>query len=156
MSKTFTIILYALGSILGFLVVLCLLLPYIIEFKGKDSERAAVELNIKSIGLAMIVYAEENDGEFPDMLSELYPDYISIGNLKCFSYPNEKEEIVTPKNIDSSSCFECMDGLTWDVGPNTVIVREKSNDHWKELGRYEVLVDGSVRWTGKLLLNTGG
>ncbi len=85
---------------------------------------------LKQIGLGLIMYANENDGKFPDKLSELYDEFIS--EIRMFFYPGEKKEIKTHENIDSLGWFEYMGtGLTQDADPYTILAHVKDNNNWR-------------------------
>ncbi len=145
-------VLYTIGVIIG-LCALFYSMPFILTPGSKEaSYRNHVTANLRSVGMGMIMYANRNESKFPDKLSDLYPRYIKI---EYFFYPDEKKKIISPENINSLGSFEYFgSGLTKYADPKTVIAREKSNNHWKVQGRYELFVDGSVEWKGKPLPNT--
>ncbi len=147
MSKTFKTILCVIGGIIGFYV----LLYFTLRTPKEKCSRISFKQSLEMVANQMYQYGQKHDGEYPDKLSKLYhPMYVL--EIKDFFYPHEKEEIITPENIDSLGCFEIVGGLTSQtVDLKLVIVREKSNNHWEVQGRYEALADGSVRWTGKPL-----
>ena len=153
-ATSFKKILIGIVLTIGCIIGLVALMSFMTGKSYSEKERyrmVGCKINLKQIGLGMIMYANEHDEKFPDKLSKLYPEYIN--NIKVFFYNDEKKKIITPENIDSLGCFECVSGLTQADDPNTTIVREKSNNHWKAhgSGRYEVLLDGHIEWTGKPL-----
>ena len=136
-------VLYTIGGILGFIVVLTFLEAFKPEWfytevrKNLNFKKCAN--NLHDIGLGLIMCAQDNDGKFPDKLSVLYPDYIS--EVEKFFYPEEKKETMTPENIDSFGYFECVSGLTLDDDPDTVLACERPGNLW----RNEVYVDGHLK-----------
>lgn len=136
-----------IGGIILLLFVLMIIFSPFFKNPGRNPEyylKKNVESQLKQIGLGLILYANDNDDKFPEKLSTLYPGYVS--EIKMFFYPDDKSEIVTPENIDLYSCFEYEKGLTPTSESGSLLVYEKSNNHWKAQGRNELLVDGSVRW----------
>ena len=85
-------ILYIIGCIIGCIGLFILMLSNL----GVDKESAKstqCASNLKQIGLALIMYSNENDEKFPYELSDLYPEYIS--EKKIFRCPSDK--LVTVK-----------------------------------------------------------
>ncbi len=127
-------------------------------------QRSIVQSQQKQIGLALIMYSNENDERFPDKLSELYPEYVSEIKI-FFNYRRDKSKIIKPENIDSLGLFEYLGaGLTQQAAPNTVLAREKHKytkhwkknwnnylekhwrKYWEKPGRNELFLDGHSEW----------
>ena len=72
---------------LGFYVALFAVIGFVILAGWPDSSHGASGSwvksmnNVRQIGLALHVYAKDNDGKLPSLLSALSPDYLDAGEL---------------------------------------------------------------------------
>ncbi len=124
-------VLYFIGCLGCLIVFLVVLFAFLSSSGVKERARMSfVQSNLKSVGMGLVMYLNENDEKFPDKLSELYPVYVK--EIRLFFYKDDKKKIITPENIDSLGCFEIVSGITPYDDPGTIIAREKSNNHWKE------------------------
>jgi prepilin-type N-terminal cleavage/methylation domain-containing protein len=108
---------------------------------NKMRERANIikcSNNVRSISLALHLYAADHGESFPNNLSMLYPDYIK--NEKIFDCPAgfKRGTIELPS-------YEYSAGLTESSDGTKVILYDKDGNHGN-LGRNLVRVNGSVEW----------
>lgn len=106
--------------------------------------------NLKLLSLPLQRYAEDHDGQFPDLLSQLIPDYFydTTNTLVCpeaaVQFEQEhghRQPIPAHAEIDTQSSYRIAPGLTSDAAPDTILVFETAINHHGQ--RYGVLyVDG--------------
>ena len=126
-------------------ILAAMLLPALSKAK-EGARRASCLNNLKQIGLACHMYAQDNNGVFPDKLSLLYPEYIS--SLRIFVCPSTDDKISSLDEIDENMSYVYIGGLTEDNDPDTVLVYEKPGNHGKA-GYNELFLDGRVKWNHK-------
>ncbi|MBN1807625.1 MAG: DUF4190 domain-containing protein [Planctomycetes bacterium] len=77
-------------------------------------------VNLKQLGMAAQMYADDNDDKFPDNLSELYPDY--VGDIKLFLDPWHTDAVITEDSIDTLSSYTIVPGMTVFKDVNTILI----------------------------------
>ena len=84
--------------------------------------------NLKVMGMALRMFAQDNRERFPDGLSELYPRY--AGSLKTFICPSHRPG-VTKTDIEQNFevCYQYVAGLTTEHDANCLVVIEKKENH---------------------------
>ena len=104
-------------------------------FRAREEARKSRCLgNLKQIGLAMAIYANDHDDEFPPTLNDLMPAYLTDEGF--FHCPSDRS--------DKPSYFY-VPGLTAkDTRPILMVVIERGGTHAD--GRFVLFVDGHVRW----------
>lgn len=100
---------------------------------------------------ALMVYAENHKGEYPNDLADLYPSYANYGVLAGLSgnVSKSKELLEGKKSINAVTSWRYMPGLKRD-GQRLLIydVTTSSDGGGKRLftaGRYVGLSDGTVK-----------
>jgi len=94
-----------------------------------DRRRACFN-NLRQISYACMMYADENDDQFPDELERLYPGFID--NPRCFSCPSEPSNW---RDFDSgdvapaSSSYTLVSGLRATAKSSTIVVYESTDNH---------------------------
>jgi len=106
-------------------------------------KKASCVNNLKQIGIACHMYAQDNEGVLPDTLSCIYPTYAS--NLKVFTCPNTNNKISCAEEIDKNKSYIYVNGLTKDGDPDTLVAYDKPENH-KGKDRNELFLDGHVKW----------
>ncbi len=126
--------------LLVFVVVAMLaaaLMPVIVKIH-RSMDETACTINLQKIGLAMYIYAQEHDGEFPASLKTLYDEqYLSEDNL--MDCPASKE-IGTPD--DPSYIYTA--GLSVKEASLAILVRDKEKNHPR--GKNILYVNGDLVW----------
>jgi len=131
------------------------MVPSLSEAQEK-AKIASCTINLKQIGLALHMYASDNDDIFPDSLAGLYPKYIS--SPRVFYCPGEYYvggicgENLAPDTFDPSKIsYTYTSGLTAKADPGEVIVADKSSSNHKGKVLNILYIDGHVK-TKRLLL----
>ncbi|MBN1809488.1 MAG: DUF4190 domain-containing protein [Planctomycetes bacterium] len=108
-------------SILGMLSALGTLVAgmFLMQHGGGLIQQGVGAAKMAQIKIAMDFYAENNAGRYPDRLSELVPDY--IGDTDLFKLPGSDIE-VTADNVDDTSAFVLVPGLSRDDPPRSVLI----------------------------------
>lgn len=128
--------------------------PYLSEAREKARIATCVN-NLKQLGLALRMYAGDNDDIFPESLADLYPDYIT--QPRVFYCPGEyyvgagEGEYLAPKTFDPSKIsYTYTPGLTEEANPGEIIVIDKSPSNHKGKVLNILYIDGHVE-TKRLL-----
>lgn len=114
--------------------------------RARGSARKAVCMsNLKQIGLALHMYAQDYDEKFPDDISALCPNYIA--NAKIFKCPSDKtiSEIKEMKPGTRIS-YVYIKGLTEKDSQDSMIAYDASPDNHDGEGRNVLFLDGHVKW----------
>ena len=150
---------FILGGVLPIIVLIAIIGMMIPALgKAKDiAQRSVSASNMKQIGMALHIYAQDYDEQFPPTLMELYPKYINSPSV--FWCPTDKDSMPTDinnnkmdainsvrisyqynsgYNIPSSSDIP----LVWDNGCGG------SLDNHKKGGNV-LYLDGHVQWLPK-------
>jgi hypothetical protein len=100
--------------------------------------RATCQVNLKMIGAACQIYAEDHDGAVPDGLAALYPKYVT--HPYTFICPTDQEEPGDMADIEAWSSYEYRAGVEgW-------VCRDKRDDVHKPGGRNTLFADGEVEF----------
>ncbi len=114
------------------------------EGEKEKLRRARCVSNLKQLILAAIMWADDHDGEFPEKLSDLYPNYVD--NVKLFTCPSAGGPKITKKEeIDSRTSYIYVTGLTEASLSDAVVIYEDPSNHRGEGGNV-AFADGHVEW----------
>jgi len=104
--------------------------------------------NVKQILLGAIQYAADQDGEFPERPSQLYPMY--IGDIRIFQSPYT-EDPIDIANLDAESDYVFVQDLKSGMPGDTIVVygKEAIDDGMIIVGR----LNGSVTMISDEVLN---
>ncbi len=114
------------------------------EEQREKARGDACKNNLKTLMLAVRMWASDHDGEFAEKLSDLYPDYVD--SVKLFTCPSARGAKITKKEeIDSKTSYIYVTGLT-EAGPaDAVVLYENPSNHDGE-GGHVAFADGHVEW----------
>ena len=108
--------------------------------------------NMKQLGLACHMYAQDNNEKFPSELIQLYPVYVSKASLFFCPFTPDK---IAPKEIktreDAEISYLLTPGLTKKDDSDSILIRDRSN--WNTPGINCCFVDGRVQhiWLNKFI-----
>ncbi len=128
-------------------IVAAMLLPALSRAKGQ-ARRAVCMSNLKQIGLGLAMYTVDYDEQFPENLSQLYPEYASAEIFCCPSDPDDSapEDIETPE--DAMVSYRYIGSLSPEDDSDSPIVYEDLENHGNE-GCNVLFIDGHVEWIGE-------
>jgi hypothetical protein len=123
------------GRVKIWLVIPILFLIFIIGFylsavyRAKECARMAVCVsNLKQLGLACSLYADNFGGSFPTNLSTLYPDYVN--SLDIFICPSCKPKVTETDVLNNFTiCYEYVSGLTKKNDPECLLIYDREGNH---------------------------
>lgn len=136
MKRGFTIM--ELLVVIGIFILMTAVLAPFIQFAKTRANAAKCVTNLRKISLGLHEYAARHDGDFPEGLGSLYPDYVD--DEKVFDCP-------ATKKIGSKIRPEYLyfTGLRETSSPNEIIARDLDGNHGKT--RVSILrLDGVVEW----------
>jgi prepilin-type processing-associated H-X9-DG protein len=99
--------------------------------------------NLKQIGLALIMYVNENNGRLPKTLEQLLYDYIAIE--KTFVCPSDTTSKKTGKDLMIS--YEYI--YTTKLAPQTILAYDRNPQAHGDQGRNALFGDGHTEWISK-------
>ena len=147
-------IVFGLAAVLTIVAVLALL--RLMENARHDARIIRCVHNLKLISISLKMYANENDGRFPDKLSALYPKYLH--NLEFLICPELRAKYKaergtthpfsanpSPGDIDALSSYAYVPGHKNTDAADVVIVYEKVDNHFGK-GRSLLYLDGHGAW----------
>jgi hypothetical protein len=111
------------------------------------STRIGCSRNLRQIALASMLYADDNEGAFPDRLSQLHPDYVE--NARCFSCPGAPSrwrEFEDGRETAASSSYVLVPGLRQGMPSSTILLYDKSRDNHDRTVRVVAYVDGRAEY----------
>ena len=133
-----------LSIALTLLIFPAMLLPALA--KAREAARQAVcTANLKQIGLACQMYAMDNDDNFADDLSRLYPLY--IGTLDIFQCPSTDDRVLSAGAIEEQGSYAYISGLTEGDSGDELMAHDKPGNH-RDDEQNELYLDGHVESSG--------
>jgi len=106
--------------------------------------RVQCATNLKQLVLAMTMWSQDHNDEFPEKLSVLYPDYME--RLDGFTCPSaEGPRISKREEIDSGTSYICRRPPTDTPPADEVVLYEDPSNHAGE-GGHVAFADGHVKW----------
>jgi prepilin-type processing-associated H-X9-DG protein len=118
-----------------------MLLPALARAR-EEARKAVCKSNLKNIGLGMMMYAQDNDNQFPAKLSQLYPEYLT--DLDLFMCPSSGKTITSADQIDTKTPYVLVPGVPLGSGGAVVLAYERRGMH--EGGTNVLFADGHVEW----------
>ena len=109
----------------------------------EEARRVSCASNLHCLICTMDTYAMDNDGFFPDRLSRLYPNYVSM--LDIFSCPSNSKEILSPDRIEEDGSYVYVQGVTESDPDGTLVMYDKPGNHGSA-GRNEGYLGCQGEW----------
>lgn len=138
MVKNKGVTLIELAIVIAIFVATFIVLTPLVNMMKDRSNDIKCSNNIRTMSLALHMYAADHGDAFPAALNELYPDYIK--EQKIFDCPAARAK-AAPGALD----YEYVPGLTEASSPSEIIICDKALNHGKR-GRNIVRVNGLVEW----------
>jgi len=110
----------------------------------RKGERAQCAANLKQLVRAMIMWSQDNNDEFPEKLSVLYPGYVD--SLAVFTCPSAGGRGISRKEeIDSGTSYILRKPPTGTPPAQEIVLYESPSNHGGEAGN-AAFADGHVEW----------
>jgi prepilin-type N-terminal cleavage/methylation domain-containing protein len=124
----------------------------LIRATRENGRRHQCAENLREIAMALGEYALAHDGEFPDDLSELYPEYIS--GLKCFTCPSDMDASDIARDgadIDVATSYLYSRGWGRKDPLDKILACDKNDIFGKDTnhagkGGNVIYLSGEVKW----------
>ncbi|NQT84107.1 DUF1559 domain-containing protein, partial [bacterium] len=107
------------------------------------AKRVQCQNNLKQLVLAMIMWAQDNNDEFPEKLSILYPGYVD--SLAVFTCASQGGPIINKEEIDSQTTYTLRKPPTDTPPSQEVVLYERPSQHGGE-GGHAAFADAHVEW----------
>ncbi len=120
----------------------------------ENARRMNCASNLRQIGLALTVYAQNNDEAFPPNFDVLYPDdegYLDNARVfSCPSHPSEWQKIEETGEVRSEwTSYVYVAGLTNEDDAACVLAYDRFENHAED-GVNVLFLDTHVEWTPDL------
>jgi prepilin-type processing-associated H-X9-DG protein len=133
----------ALAAVLG--IVAVLVAPELTRL-SRGGQRAHCENNLRQIGLACHMYADDYDEKFPPDFKSLVPDYVESPEIfSCPSGPSSWQDFADGTATAESSSYEYLKGRDPLMPADFVLAYDRNLDHHKE-GFNVLFCDAHVEW----------
>ncbi len=133
---------FTLGELLVIFAILIIvgsvMFPFVKKASAKN-KRIVCANNLRELGLASYVYAEEHEGKFPPTLKTLYDEHY-LADERLVDCPATKS-VGTPGAPD----YIYTGGLTVRDPSMEVLARDKASNH-PQGGKNVLYVNGAVAW----------
>lgn len=123
---------------------------------GERPRRVSCAGNLKQIGLAILMYSQENNNQFPDKSGASGLEMLRSGgyleNVKLFSCPSTNTKLVDNNALTEEVDYAYIGGYNKNTPPDTAIAYDKSKNHYKFVNI--LFADGHVSgYTGANWIN---
>lgn len=145
---------FTLIELLVVISIILILVSFVVpQIGGARAKARQVKCanNLRVIGSALIMYADNNGGSFPGNLSGLYPQY--VGDHMTFDCPSTAAEPTVAAGVVTSTDYVYQPGLTDESSGGTPIAADADGNHAS--GRNVVFATGSVRFVETADLGNG-
>ena len=139
-----------IGVVLAILLLFAAALAVRSHWMSRDCALMGVCIsNLKQIGCAMHLYADEWGGHFPPELGRLYPKYVT--DRRTFLCPSKAVSTNLRAGdvaLDFSVCYQYTPGLTDKSSPDSILVIDRKGNHvigHHKGSRNAVFVSGACR-----------
>lgn len=136
-NKGFTI--SELIMVFAIVIVVAILMQPFVRGSRRENEKVLCANNLRELGLALYIYARENEGKFPSTLKTLYgEEFLSDEEfLRC--------PAVRGREASGASDYIYTAGMTVMSPSVTPLVMDRAKNHEK-WGKNILYVNGSVAW----------
>ncbi|MHC4914509.1 MAG: hypothetical protein ACYTGB_03375 [Planctomycetota bacterium] len=119
-----------------------------LQFRSRaPARRAYCKSNVRQLALACMIYAEDNNGAFPQKLAQLYPTYIDNAKVfSCPSCPSTYRDFQSGAVTAASSSYVLVPGMRDDMRAQFILIHEKATANHGGDGGNVGFVDGHVEW----------
>jgi len=127
-------------AIILFLMVLGYILLPVIERPRRD-RISQCKHNLRQIGLALSMYASENNDKYPDDLLELFPEHLDDYKILIC---REGQKGLKRNLHDKETNYIYLPGLTTEAPDDCIFVFDEKNNH--DNGRNVLYLDCHTIW----------
>jgi hypothetical protein len=138
LAVTFVLVIFIL-PILG--IGAAILLPALAR-AHEAANRATCQNNLQQIGLACMMFAEENQGAWPESLDDLHPEYLTDPSV--FLCPSSKNKVGNRGSVTAWTSYEYIPGYQEGQAEQVVVCRDKEWDFHIPGGKNILYSDGNV------------
>jgi prepilin-type N-terminal cleavage/methylation domain-containing protein len=145
---------FTLIELLVVISIILILVSFVVpQIGGARAKARLVKCanNLRVIGSALIMYADNNGGAFPGDLSGLYPSY--VGDHMTFDCPSTSGEPTVASGTVTSADYVYQPGLSDESSGGTPVAADADGNHSN--GRNVLFATGSVRFVETADLGTG-
>jgi len=121
---------FTLIELLVVISIILILVSFVVpQIGGARAKARLVKCanNLRVIGSALIMYADDNDGQFPADLSALYPTY--IGDHETFDCPSGGGTATVSGGTVTSADYVYAPGLSDETSGGTAVVADAAGNH---------------------------
>ncbi|MBU1863530.1 MAG: type II secretion system GspH family protein [Candidatus Omnitrophica bacterium] len=136
---------FTLIELLVVISIILILVSFVVpQIGGARAKARQVKClnNLRVMGSALLMYADDNGGQFPADLADLYPD--QIGDHQVFDCPSTQAEPAVASGAVTSADYVYQAGLTDEDSSGIAVVADADGNHSD--GRGVCFVTGSVRF----------
>jgi len=136
---------FTLIELLVVISIILILVSFVVpQIGGARAKARLVKCanNLRVIGSALVMYADDNGGAFPGDLSGLYPTY--VGDHMTFDCPSTAGEPTVSGGTVSSADYVYQPGLSDESSGGIAVAADADGNH--NDGRNVVFATGSVRF----------
>ena len=103
--------------------------------------------NLRQIGLACLMWADDHGERFPDSLAQLVPDYVDNPRIfSCDRAPSRWQDFQNGPVTEESSSYEYLPGRVAALPGDFILAFDKSADHHGGAGFNVLFCDAHVEW----------
>ena len=132
------------------LILVSFVVPQIGSARAKARKVKCLN-NLRVIGSALILYADDNQGQFPGNLAGLYPG--NIGDYHVFECPSGSGTATVSGGTVTSPDYVYQPGLTDEAGSGTPVAADAAEYH--SGGKSVLFATGTVRFLENSEIGTG-
>ena len=128
--------------VIGIFILPAMFLPAVARAREK-ARRAVCMSNLKQVGLACHMFAQDHNEKFPKSPADLFPEYVT--SPKILVCPSAKINVPEKINQDNATiCYEYVSGLTESYSSDCLVAYDRIENHLE--GRNVLFLDGHVKW----------
>lgn len=134
-----------LFCVFAFFVLMLSALPVLARAR-EQSRRSSCGNNLGNLVKCCMLYADAHDGQWPEKLSQLYPNYVR--DIRVFNCPSALgPKVLTAEDIDTKCSYEYHPERMLTEGVSVGVLLDKPENHaGTGKGRNVAIGAGSVEW----------